>query len=253
MASGKGCLVASLFTTLQNGTFGIGKRTRPGTRARAGIDSSASGSPTTIRCLSKKRPARPPPPALAYAALPDDNDAEQFDSNMVEMLATGKTMEKPLVGKKRKSSSSGSSSSSTGVGASMRTNPHTGAKEVFDADALFDDPSFFASALQTTDPTTNVQQMDVDESNGNGKTGHKTANGNRQDNDEVMDPVMAIASKLPAKKSANKNKDDSPEAKRAKKGKKGSSSVMETEEVDPVMAAAGKLFAKENSSSNGGS
>jgi hypothetical protein len=144
------------------------------------------------------------------------------------------------------------------VGGAIRTNPHTGAKEVFDANVLFDDPSFFASSLQTMD---SVDETNDNEESGEAKT--MTTSANRQKVEVVVDPVMAIAaSKLPAKARANhKDKDkDSLQSKRhAKKdstrvnGNDKDGRVTRTDEVmeDPVMAAAGKLFAaKENKTSN---
>jgi hypothetical protein len=231
-------------------------------QARAvAIDNHNNNNNKSPSCKKQKRAPRPPlpPPLPTYTSLPDDNDAQQFDSEMVNMLAAGKTMEKSLVEKKRKRSSSSSSTTADGVGGAIRTNPHTGAKEVFDANVLFDDPSFFASSLQTMD---SVDETNDKEESAEAKT--KTTSANGQDVVEVVvDPVMAIAaSKLPAKARANhKDKDkDSPQSKRhAKKdstrvnGNDKDGRVTRTDEVmeDPVMAAAGKLFAaKENKTSN---
>lgn len=190
---------------------------------------------------------RPPASAPSYAALPDDNDAEQFDSEMVQMLAAGKPTRG---GGKKKRSNSGDSTlktSNAAADAAMRTNPHTGAKEVFDADALFQDSSFFESS-QNVVPTAEAEKMDTKEINGKNDIGAAETNGK-----EEVDPVMAIASKLPAKAKTNDN--GAPAAKRAKKDSTDANDKKDgspSEEVDPIMAAASKLFSSKENTSNGG-
>jgi hypothetical protein len=92
---------------------------------------------------TKKR-ALPPPPPLpppAYADMPDDIDEEQFDSEMVDMLAAGQPTRAPTA--RERNNHGGATSLGT-----MRMNPHTGAKEVFDADAALQDPTFLGLCAQ---------------------------------------------------------------------------------------------------------
>ena len=97
---------------------------------------------------TKKRVIAAPPPPPVYANMPDDHDEEEFDSEMVDMLATGQPTRAMVPVRERSNGRGTQATSSSALLGTMRLNPHTGAKEVFDADTALEDPAFLGLSSQ---------------------------------------------------------------------------------------------------------